>query len=105
MIRLGTEQVVKADKIELAKIEITEALKELHNAEPLSLGFSRAELFRGLKSAREAIVSYIESTGSIDATACKEILDTTRKYAIPIMEYWDRQGVTKRTGNSRVLRR
>ncbi len=33
----------------------------------------------------------------------RELLDTTRKYAVPICEYFDRVGFTKREGDLRVL--
>jgi selenocysteine-specific elongation factor len=33
----------------------------------------------------------------------RDILGTTRKYAVPLCEYLDRVGVTKREGDLRVL--
>ena len=33
----------------------------------------------------------------------REILETTRKYAVPLAEYLDRIGFTRREGNVRVL--
>jgi selenocysteine-specific elongation factor len=33
----------------------------------------------------------------------REILETTRKYAVPLCEYLDRIGFTKRQGDVRVL--
>lgn len=35
---------------------------------------------------------------------CKDALDTTRKYIVPIMEYLDNKGITKRVGDERMLR-
>ncbi|MBT3191752.1 MAG: selenocysteine-specific translation elongation factor [Verrucomicrobia bacterium] len=55
-------------------------------------------------ASRDAIIAHIKRHGSIDAPSCKDLFDTTRKYAIPILEFWDKQGLTRRTGNSRVLR-
>ena len=37
--------------------------------------------------------------------AFKELFGVTRKYLIPILEYFDRNGVTRREGNRRVLAR
>jgi selenocysteine-specific elongation factor len=55
-------------------------------------------------ASREAILSHLNAHATLDASACKDLLNTTRKYAIPILEYWDKQGLTKRIGNERVLR-
>ena len=55
-------------------------------------------------ASREAILSHLNAHPTLDASACKDLLNTTRKYAIPILEYWDKQGLTKRIGNERVLR-
>ncbi len=57
-----------------------------------------------VKASRETIVDYLASHDTLDAGECKDLFDTTRKYAIPILEYWDRQGLTRRVGNNRVLR-
>ncbi|HUF89036.1 MAG TPA: selenocysteine-specific translation elongation factor [Gemmatimonadota bacterium] len=40
-----------------------------------------------------------------DTGAFKELFGVTRKYLIPILEYFDRSGVTRRQGNRRVLAR
>jgi selenocysteine-specific elongation factor len=55
-------------------------------------------------ASRETIESYLTTHPTLDAGTCKDLLNTTRKYAIPILEYWDKQGLTKRIGNERVLR-
>jgi selenocysteine-specific elongation factor len=38
-----------------------------------------------------------------DTGAFKELFGVTRKYLIPILEYFDRRGLTRRDGNRRVL--
>ena len=35
----------------------------------------------------------------------RDLLGTTRKYAVPLCEYLDRVGVTRREGDLRFLRR
>ena len=55
-------------------------------------------------TSREKLVAYLEEHGSIESGYFKTLLGTTRKYSIPILEYWDAQGLTKRVGNTRVLR-
>ncbi|HYO46353.1 MAG TPA: selenocysteine-specific translation elongation factor [Gemmatimonadota bacterium] len=41
--------------------------------------------------------------GGADTSAFKEMFGVTRKYLIPILEYFDRRGLTRRDGNRRVL--
>jgi selenocysteine-specific elongation factor len=41
----------------------------------------------------------------ITVSALREALGTTRKYAVPLMEWFDQQGVTRREGDLRFLRR
>ena len=39
----------------------------------------------------------------IDVATFKERFGVTRKYAIPLLEYLDRERVTRRVGESRVV--
>ena len=57
-----------------------------------------------LEESRRKVVEHITRYGALDSGAAKDILGTTRKYSIPILEYWDAQGLTRRVGNNRVLR-
>lgn len=54
--------------------------------------------------AREKLVAYLGSRGSGASTAdLKEALGVSRKYAVPILEYFDSRGFTKREGDVRIL--
>ncbi len=44
-----------------------------------------------------------KSDRSIDVPAFKELAGISRKYAIPLLEYFDRQRVTRREGDRRVI--
>lgn len=55
-----------------------------------------------LAAAQERIVDWIEREGDLETGAAKELLGVTRKYLIPILEHFDRAGVTRREGNRRV---
>jgi selenocysteine-specific elongation factor len=57
-----------------------------------------------LSASREAIINYLKTHKNLNAGACKDLLDTTRKFVIPVLEYWDKQGLTRRVGDARVLR-
>ncbi len=55
-------------------------------------------------TARERLVSHIRENGGLESVKFKYVLDTTRKYAIPLLDYFDKIGVTRRVGYTRHLR-
>lgn len=57
-----------------------------------------------IDKARAALVAYIEANGPASAAQLRDALGVSRKYAIPLLEYFDAQGVTRREGDVRVLR-
>ncbi len=56
-----------------------------------------------LERARVALVERLKADGAVDTGTCKAILGVSRKFLIPVLEYFDRSGVTRRDGNKRVL--
>ncbi len=56
-----------------------------------------------LERARVALVERLQADGTVDTGTCKAILGVSRKFLIPVLEYFDRSGVTRRDGNKRVL--
>jgi selenocysteine-specific elongation factor len=57
-----------------------------------------------VEQAREKLVTYITKQGGLESVKFKYLLDTTRKFAIPLLDYFDRIGVTRRSGYTRYLR-
>jgi selenocysteine-specific elongation factor len=58
-----------------------------------------------IETAREGLVAYLEAHPDGATTAqLKDPLGVSRKYAVPLLEYFDSQGVTRREGDLRVLR-
>lgn len=55
-----------------------------------------------LDGVRSAIVRHFESQRDLGVPSFKDIVGVTRKYAIPLLEYFDREGTTMRSGNIRV---
>ncbi len=53
---------------------------------------------------REKLVAYLKTNERITASEFRDIIEATRKYAIPLLEYFDSSGLTKRDGDYRVLR-
>jgi len=57
-----------------------------------------------LSHLKERLASYKRSKGErISVPAFKELTGITRKYAIPLLEYLDRERVTRRAGDDRVI--
>jgi selenocysteine-specific elongation factor len=59
-----------------------------------------------IKEAKRRTIEYIqtEGKGQLESVQFKYLLDTTRKYAIPLLDYMDKIGVTCRVGNTRYLK-
>lgn len=55
-------------------------------------------------TAREKLIAYIKANGGLESVKFKYILDTSRKYAIPLLDYFDKIGVTRRVGYTRLLK-
>ena len=50
------------------------------------------------------ITAHLQSEGSITVAQTRTMFNTSRKYALPLLEYLDQQQVTRRVGDERVLR-
>ena len=50
------------------------------------------------------IVAHIKEHGSMTVAQVRDTFNTSRKYALAIMEYLDEKKVTRRVGDERVLR-
>ena len=58
-----------------------------------------------LMDLRRRVLAHLSERGSIDAQSFKELTGLTRKFAIPLLEYFDREKLTLRIGDKRVLRK
>jgi len=56
-----------------------------------------------LEALRRQIAAYKSKSGRIDVGAFKQLTGVSRKYAIPLLEYLDRERVTKRVGDAREI--
>lgn len=57
-----------------------------------------------IAEARERLEAHIGEHGKLESVDFKYVLETTRKYAISLLDHFDRIGVTTRSGNTRFLR-
>ena len=62
--------------------------------------FSKAAYDEGVKK----ITDYIKSKGKVNVGEVRDMLKTSRKYAMALVEYLDEKKITKRIGDDRVLR-
>ena len=58
-----------------------------------------------LEEARTALIAQLTSQGEISAAIFRDVLGISRKTAIPLLEYFDRIGLTLRVGDVRKLRK
>lgn len=64
--------------------------------------FYRPEPLAGME---ELLTSYLREHGEISPAGFREITGLSRKFMIPVLEYFDSRRVTMRLGDKRVLRR
>ena len=89
----------KADKKRLERIAtLAVALGDLVKID--STVYLHAEMERELRDVVGTLASRDEG---VTVSEAREALNSTRKYMVPIMEYLDREGFTKRKGDARVL--
>jgi selenocysteine-specific elongation factor len=58
-----------------------------------------------LERLREMIAERIRTQGPLGAADFRDMIGATRKYSIPLLEYFDRTGFTIRVGDQRKLRK
>ena len=57
-----------------------------------------------LQSLQDRAVAHLQLNGAATAADLKEAMGISRKYAIPLLEYFDKTGLTQRDGDVRHLR-
>jgi selenocysteine-specific elongation factor len=60
---------------------------------------------QAVADARDAVVSHIREHGPILTKDARDLVGSSRKYILPLLEYFDQQGITERDGDVRVLGR
>lgn len=56
-----------------------------------------------IKAAKAAIAAHLRAGNPGTAAALKEVMGTSRKFAMPLLERFDAEGFTRRVGDERVL--
>ena len=60
---------------------------------------------RPLHDLRAKLLAHLSAHGSIDAQGFKELTGQSRKFTIPLAEWFDKERITLRVGDKRVLRK
>ncbi|WP_088188676.1 selenocysteine-specific translation elongation factor [Desulfosporosinus sp. FKA] len=56
-----------------------------------------------IKEAQTVLTDFLKKQGEIAVSEVRELLGISRKYAVPLLEYFDQQKITKRIGDKRTL--
>ncbi|MGD9495715.1 MAG: SelB C-terminal domain-containing protein [Armatimonadota bacterium] len=56
-----------------------------------------------LQRAEQVVREYIAKHGSVTIAALRDHLGVSRKFALALLEHFDRAGITRRRGDERVL--
>ncbi len=94
------------EQLGLTQAAIDDAL-ELLLAEGAVVRVSRELVFGAapLADLERRLVAFLEAHDTIDASQLKDLTGASRKYTIPLGEYFDRVRLTLRVGDARRLRR
>jgi selenocysteine-specific elongation factor len=65
--------------------------------------FMHERMVQDLKTKLQTYASQHEPDRLIDVPAFKDLAGVSRKYAIPLLEYFDREQVTRRAGDKRLI--
>src|SRR5689334_9911740 len=65
--------------------------------------FMHSQVIQDLKTKLQTYASQHEPDRLIDVPAFKDLAGVSRKYAIPLLEYFDREQVTRRAGDKRLI--
>jgi selenocysteine-specific elongation factor len=103
-VNLGPEVFysVLAKLVEEKKLEIAAELVHL-SGRGVVMKDEEAEYQSALTDLRRKIAALKNSTPKIDVARFKDMTGVSRKYAIPLLEYLDRERVTRRVGDERLI--
>ncbi|HBP66351.1 MAG TPA: selenocysteine-specific translation elongation factor [Desulfosporosinus sp.] len=58
---------------------------------------------KDLEPAQEKIIEFLKEHGELGVSGAREMWGTSRKYTVPLLEFFDHQKITKRNGDKRTL--
>jgi selenocysteine-specific elongation factor len=99
----GLEEI--CDKTGIKQSDVRRLLKILLEHERL-VRVEQDILFHreAVDSARDMLVEFIRKEGCLESVKFKYLLDTSRRFAIPLLDHLDTLGITRRDGHTRYLK-
>ena len=82
--------------------DIVEAMRTIGDLIRLDDGLIFAP--QTLADIESQMVTFLKDRGEMGVADFRDLVGTTRKYAVPLLNYFDGQGLTERQGDVRVLR-
>jgi len=95
-----TELAGMAGLSENASLELLQYL--LRTGELVKVGENLYFLGETIRAVRQKVAGYLRQNGEISVGELRDLLQTTRKYALPLLEYFDKEKVTRRVGDKRL---
>ncbi len=103
-ILIEQERLVRVAQHQLSGGERAKHKPGFHPDDSAAIGAGLLFHSEAIEQARQILVSFINKEGRLESVKFKYLLDTTRKFAIPLLDYFDRIGVTRREGYTRYLK-
>jgi selenocysteine-specific elongation factor len=95
-----------ADRVRITAAQFQRVLRILMEQQRLvRIGQDRHFHAEAVAVAREKLVACIKANEGLESVKFKYLLDMSRKYAIPLLAYFDKIGLARRAGYARSLRR
>src|SRR5439155_908055 len=113
LLSLGAT-VVARHALAAEATRLVEVLRRYHKEHPIDPGMSLQALRaavpapaapQALESFRSGLEAALAELGKATPAELRERFGLTRKYLIPLLEWADRRGITRRAGDARVLAR
>ena len=76
----------------------------LQTGEAIELGEEVVLLTEPFLKAKERISSFLRQKGAATVSELRQVISTSRRIMVPLLERLDREGVTLRQGDQRVLK-
>ena len=87
------------------KVEVLQRVERVLLREGMLVQIAEGLVFHreALEGLKQAVKGYKSRSDRIDVAVFKNLAGVTRKHAIPLLEWLDRQHVTRRVGNERII--
>ena len=78
-----------------------EMIRLLERIEPSSACRRSFTFWPSVEWMKAALIKHLSQKGEVTPSSFRDLFGTSRKYTIPLLEYFDREGVTVRVGDVR----